>query len=69
MPNQTLKITERSIETMSKFETKAALAQTYKFAHEKNMGFHMSYIGDEAYKNARFGIRDRGDARPLCIWS
>ena len=46
MPNQTLKIAERSIETMSKFETKAALAQTYKFALEKNMGFHMSYIGD-----------------------
>jgi hypothetical protein len=48
VPNQTLKIAERSIETMSRFETKAALAQTYKFALEKNMGFHMSYIGEDA---------------------
>ena len=50
VPNETLKIAERSIETMTRFETKAALAQTYKFALDKNMGFHMSYIGDDAPK-------------------
>ena len=50
VPNQTLKIAERSIGTMTKFETQAALAQTYKFAQDKNMGFHMSYIGEDAPK-------------------
>jgi predicted acylesterase/phospholipase RssA len=50
VPDQTFKIAERSISAMNRFGTQAALTQTYKFARSKNMGFHMSYIGDDAPK-------------------
>ena len=48
VPNQTLQIAERSIDTMNRTGTQAALAQTYKFAKSENMGFHLSYIGADA---------------------
>ena len=50
VPDQTLKIAERSIGTMTRVGTQAALAQTYKFARGKSMGFHLSYIGEDAPK-------------------
>jgi hypothetical protein len=50
VPDQTLKIAERSIGTMTRVGTQAALAQTYKFARSKSMGFHLSYIGEDAPK-------------------
>lgn len=48
VPNQTLQIAARSIDTMNRTGTQAALAQTYKFAKSENMGFHLSYIGADA---------------------
>jgi predicted acylesterase/phospholipase RssA len=48
VPSETLKIVERSIDTLNRVGTQAALAQAYKFARSKGMGFHLSYIGEDA---------------------
>jgi predicted acylesterase/phospholipase RssA len=56
VPNQTLAIAARSLSTMNRVGTQAALAQTFKFAKRAGLSFHLSYVGRDAPASGATGF-------------
>ncbi|WP_238858302.1 patatin-like phospholipase family protein [Faunimonas pinastri] len=56
VPDKTIEIAGRSYASISKFQSRGTLFQTYRFAKANGIGFHLTYIGKDQPEDGATGF-------------